>query len=101
MPDKTIKDNLTKLDELPPEARERVSAALKSALEREVAAGAIGAGAAQANIFSRGWVFSRLTPTLEGHLAKTLPEIGTMSEADFTKFANRLSELRSKAQGGG
>jgi len=73
------RDAFLRFKELSPDSRERVSSALKEAVEREVQS--IGGGnVAAGNIFSRGWVFSRLTPTavldeviLTADLARELP----------------------------
>jgi len=91
--------NLKRLEALHPEARARVESALKEALEREVVAGSVGGGAAASNIFSRGWVFSRLTPTATEDLSRVLPEMGKMGDAEFSKFAARLGELKGKGGG--
>jgi hypothetical protein len=86
---------LERLEKLPPEARARVEAALKAALEKEVVAGAAGGGAA-ANIFSRGWVFSRLTPTSDSAVVENLPGLSKMGTDEFEKFATRLAEIKKK-----
>lgn len=99
MPSDVTKESLKRLDALAPEARVRVESALKEALEREVVAGGLTGGAAAANIFSRGWIFSRLTPTATDEFVRVLPEMSKMSEDEFAKFATRLSELKSKSTG--
>ena len=83
---------------LSPEARDRVEKALKDALEREVAESALGPGglAAAGNIFSRGWIFSRLTPTAEKEMARILPELSKMGSEEFVRFASRLAELKAR-----
>lgn len=80
------------------EARERVDKALKEALEREIAEAGISPGglAAAGNIFSRGWIFSRLTPTAEKEMARILPELSKMGSEEFVRFASRLAELKAK-----
>jgi len=94
------RDAFLRFKELSPDSRERVSSALKEAVEREVQS--IGGGnVAAGNIFSRGWVFSRLTPTavldeviLTADLARELPGAAGLSEEDFVGFAERLSAAR-------
>jgi hypothetical protein len=96
--DDELKGEMAQLEKLDPAARSRVQSALKDALERETLAGQAGGGAAAAgNIFSRGWIFSRLTPTaidLAG--IRELPGVAGLSAQEFTDFAGRLAELKRK-----
>jgi hypothetical protein len=98
MADEELSRELSRLEKLDPDARGRVESALKDALERETVAGGLGGGTAAAgNIFSRGWIFSRLTPTavdLAG--IAELPGVAALSPQEFTDFAGRLAELKRK-----
>ncbi len=94
MPNESTKRDLERLEHLSPEARARVDSAFKAAIEREVVVGEIGPAAA-GNIFSRGWIFSRLTPTAMAEL-KSLPELEKMNAEQFAEFATRLSEMKAR-----
>lgn len=91
-------ENMAALSALSPEARARVEKALKEAIDREAVEGVVASGGlgAAGNIFSRGWIFSRLTPTAEKELERILPEISKMGSEDFLRFASRLAELKAK-----
>jgi len=103
MSDESAKKDFERLSDLDPDARSRVEAALKDALERETVTEAVSERAA-AHIFSRGWIFSRLTPAvMDVDVIRSLPGIDRLSPDDFAQFATRLSELKSKTNpsGGG
>jgi hypothetical protein len=101
MSDKRTPNESMSLAGLAPDARARVEKALKEALDRELVDTAVSAGglAAAGNIFSRGWIFSRLTPTAEAELARVLPELSKMGSEEFVNFAARLSELKAAKTG--
>ncbi len=90
------KDELAKLDNLDPEARARVSSALKDAIEKEIAATSEGASSQLAAQFSRGVFFSRVS-SLEDR-AEMLTKIAAIGDEDFTRVAERLSQLRSAGE---
>lgn len=97
MADESMKNILGRLESLDPAARTRIESALKNAIEREAVAGSLG-GAAAANIFSRGWVFSRLTPTATDIASiYQLPGVDALTVEQFTDFAGRLAELKKKS----
>jgi len=90
-------ESLKRLGDLQPEARLRVETALKDAIDREVVSGAGGGPLAAGNIFSRGWIFSRLTPTaLDARIIRELPGLASMGPEEFVTFANRLAEMKRK-----
>ena len=98
MADDDITRDFERLDKLDPEARQRIHSMLKDALERETLAGGVGGGLAASNIFSRGWIFSRLTPTaVDIGAIKELPGVAGLSPQEFTDFASRLAELKRRA----
>jgi hypothetical protein len=98
MDDDDIRESMERLEKLSSQSRQRIQEVLKKALERETVAGSVGGGAAAANIFSRGWVFSRLTPTAADLAGiRELPGISDLSPAEFTEFAGRLAELKRKS----
>ena len=86
--------------ELSAAAQERVAAAVRSAVERELASGAAAArpGLARAG-FSRGWWFSRHYATQnEEQLNQLLGELPSMGDEQYAKFATRLAELKQIAR---
>jgi len=86
MADNDMRDQIAKMEDLDPAARQRVSDALRNALERE----ATGPAEPTNLMFSRGVFFSRSSvaePEMIGQLS-------AMSEDDFAKFSSRLSELK-------
>jgi len=93
--------DIDRLSSLQPEARARVESALKAAIEREVAAGRVGGGAAAGgNMFSRGWVFSRITPAARDEgLIMQHPEVAKMSPDQLASFAQRLAQMKGPQQG--
>lgn len=94
MPDK---DDLKKLDGLPAEAQNRVESVLKAAIERETVAGGLAGAAASSSIFSRGWIFSRLTPGVNDlETLKGLPGVAELDPAAFGDFAERLAKLKAE-----
>jgi hypothetical protein len=92
----SAKVDLERLKDLNPEARERVESALKAAIEREAAEANIGGSAlAGGNMFSRGWIFSRITPTaVDARLINEAMELDKLSAEEFSSFANRLAEVK-------
>lgn len=93
MPDK---DDLKRLEGLPADAKNRVESVLKSAIERETLAGGL-AGAASSSIFSRGWIFSRLTPGVNDlETLKGLPGVAELDPDAFGDFAARLAKLKAE-----
>src|SRR5688572_22822483 len=91
-----IKRSLEQIENLSDDARIRVNSALKAAIERETVTGGLG-NVAAGNIFSRGWIFSRLTPTqVDLGLIRELPGVSDMNPDQFADFAGRLAELKRK-----
>lgn len=100
--------DLSQLDKLAPEARARVEAVLKRTLDAELARAATGVVGAEAMAHSRskGFFFSRsktsdvLRPgdPMERVL---LSNIEQLDDAAFTKFAQRLTQLRGLREPGG
>jgi hypothetical protein len=94
-----VSDEIKRLADLHPEARSRVEAALKEALDREVVSGNLGGPAAAGNIFSRGWIFSRLTPTaMDTRIIRELPGLAKMGPDEFATFASRLAEMKRQGE---
>ena len=92
-----IKKTLESIDSLDDDAKERVNMALRSAIEREAVAGGVGGAVAAGNIFSRGWIFSRLTPTaVDLGAIRELPGVSQLNPEQFADFAGRLAELKRK-----
>ena len=88
-------DDFQRLEGLPPEAKSRVESVLKAAIERETVAGGL-SGAASSNIFSRGWIFSRLTPGISDlETLKGLPGVAQLDAEAFGDFAARLAKLKA------
>jgi hypothetical protein len=91
------KDDLKRLEGLPADAKSRVEAVLKSAIERETVAGGLAGAAASSSIFSRGWIFSRLTPGVNDlETLKGLPGVAELDPAAFGDFATRLARLKAE-----
>jgi hypothetical protein len=96
MAEKPLREEIARLDKLSPEARERVTTAMREALEREVNVTAAG-GLKLAAQFSRGWIFSRVV-SASPETEAVLPEVLRMSEEDFSKFADRLTRLKREKE---
>lgn len=93
-----LKGQLSRIEDLSPEGQARISEVLKSAIEREVAAGG-GAGLRASGQFSRGWIFSRVVSASRLEEQVILPMAQSMSDQDFSAFAQRLSELKKLKDG--
>jgi hypothetical protein len=103
MADTKITESLQRLDQLTPEARQRVQDALQSHIESELSAGPIGPNVNKAAEFSRGIIFSRSRPTsMLDHEKEVINQAAKLDEATFAKFAKNISQLKStKGPGGG
>jgi hypothetical protein len=87
-----------RLSSLGPEARARVEAALKAAVERELTAEA--PVAELRGEFSRGIIFSRSRPAaLREEMASVLRQATELDEPTFAKFAERLRTLKESRGG--
>jgi hypothetical protein len=87
-----------RLSSLGPEARARVEAALKAAVEQELTAES--PLVAARGEFSRGIIFSRSRPAaLREEMESVIKQATELDEPTFAKFAERLRAL--KEAGGG
>ena len=88
----------SKLAALAPAARARVEAALKEAVERELASGPTALAEKE---FSKGWFFSRSRPTTKTELEMSvIQQAATLDDKAFTAFANRLRALKGMMKDG-
>jgi len=100
--------DLSKLDELAPEARDRVSESLKRTLDTELARASRGVAGTDAMAFSRskGFFFSRsktsdaLRDRVSGGDRLLAEKFETLDDASFAKFADRVTALRKIAREG-
>jgi hypothetical protein len=101
MADPKITDSLQRLDQLTPEARQRVQDALTAHIESELNAG--GAGLKAKGEFSRGIIFSRSRPsTMLDKEREVIDQAAKLDEASFAKFARNIGQLKSiKGETGG
>jgi hypothetical protein len=98
MAESDIRREFERLDKLSPEARSRVEDTIRKAIEQETVAGGLGGASAAGNIFSRGWIFSRLTPTaMDLGAIRELPGVASLNPQEFTEFASRLADLKKQA----
>lgn len=95
----------SQIDKLPPDARARVNAALKRAIEGELASGSVGPGdELMAHSRSRGFILSRsrTTDSLREERVNVdravLRNLETLDDAAFTKFAERLATVKKIAK---
>src|SRR5262245_37909807 len=99
MADPKISATLQRLDQLTPEARQRVEDALKTQIEHELTASA--AGPTSRGEFSRGIIFSRSRPkAMLDQEQEVMRQAATMDEASFAKFAKNIGQLKA-AKGSG
>lgn len=91
--------DVSSLDKLNPEVRSKVEAALKSTLERELAATAATPDLAAAHSRSKGAIFSRSRTSdllarddIESLVSRN---IETLDDSSFDKFTKRLGALRN------
>jgi DNA-binding CsgD family transcriptional regulator len=97
-----LERDLKRLSALPTDAQGRVASALRTTIESELSAGAMGANLAAAGAnFSRGWVFSRTTTGMNPEESLVLPAIRDLDDKQFEQFANRISRLRNITGPGG
>lgn len=103
MADTKITESLQRLDQLTPEARQRVQDALKNHIESELSAGSGLSDLAKRGEFSRGIIFSRSRPaSMLDRDREVLDQAAKLDEATFAKFAKNISQLKSlKGSGGG
>jgi len=98
-----MSDEITKrLANLSPEARSRVEAALKNAIDTEVSNSALARPNMPNAMFSRGVLFSRVTSSLATHGDDVmLKDMASLDDAQFSKLAERLSQIKNIKPGGG
>ena len=98
--------DLSHLEKLAPEAREQVEAALKRTLDTELARQSQGGGPeAMVHSRSKGFFFSRsktsasILDEVTNPAERVLVEkVESLDEASFSKFADRLSQLKKIAR---
>ncbi|SDS40766.1 hypothetical protein [Actinoplanes derwentensis] len=100
--------NLSRLEDLAPDARKSVEDALKRTLETELARAAAGEPGGEAMSFSRskGFFFSRSKTgdTLRERVTNPseramLEKVDSLDDEAFSKFAERLTTLRDISKG--
>jgi len=99
--------DLSKLNKLAPEARDRVSAALKRTLDTELARASSGIAGTEAMAHSRskGFFFSRskTSDALRDRFSNPadlvlMEKVESLDDAAFAKFADRVTALRKIAR---
>ncbi len=100
MPDKF---DHPKLANLPDATRTRVEAALKETLERQLSAAAGAASPVAAHSRSQGAFFSRskTTDQMRGRDDDSvlLDKVTTLDDANFAKFTERLTQIKTVVKG--
>lgn len=92
-----------KLDNLTPAARAKVEAALKETLERQITAVGGAGSPVAAHSRSQGAFFSRskTTDQMRGRDddSMLLEKVTTLDDANFAKFSERLTHIKSVVKG--
>jgi hypothetical protein len=92
MADDEITSHLESMNKLAPDARARVSAALKANVASELAGSAITPRAAE---FSKGAFFSRSKDAMSLENNQIMEKAATMTPEAFGKFTQNLQALKS------
>ncbi|MBD2233665.1 hypothetical protein [Phormidium tenue] len=90
-----ISKQLKQLSNLTPEARARVSEALKANIEKELITGPISPGGSAA-AFSRGILFSRSTSSFKELEETVINSAVELDDVKFKSFVERLSAIRGQ-----
>jgi hypothetical protein len=97
-----INEEAKRIAKLDPQARVRIEAMVKEAVDRELAGGAagrLGGPLGPAASFSRGILFSKSGSATRLD-EEILPELGSMDDAKFKTFMDRVATLKGIQRGG-